>query len=220
MEIDQNEVLRYLGYRGNPADAETLARIADCAAELGAAVSPHSVVRIFLVIHGDGAVNVGGLEIRSRDLRGHLDGCREAALFAATLGPQADILLRRASKTDMSRAVLLQACAAAMTESYCDLRCDELAEEVRPRGLYLRPRYSPGYGDFDIRHQPDLLRMLDCEKKIGLTATDGSMLAPSKSVTAVIGLTEDPKSCHIAKCMDCKSVNCPFRTCSHKGETP
>lgn len=211
MEIDKNEVLRYLGYRGKPADSETLQRIADCARELETAVSPRSLLRIRPAELGDGTVTIDGLQIKSRNLRRHIDGCREAALFAATLGPQADILLRRYSKTDMSRAVILQACAAALVESYCDERCAELAENVKPRGLYLRPRYSPGYGDFPIEYQADLLRLLDCQKKIGLTATDSFMLAPSKSVTAVIGLTTEKKSCHISKCMECKSLNCPFR---------
>lgn len=156
-------------------------------------------------------VTVGGIQIESRDLRRHLDGCREAVIFAATLGAQADLLLLRSSKIDMSRTVILQACAAAIVESYCDESGLEIAKEAANRGLFLRPRYSPGYGDFSIRHQSDLLGMLDCQKKIGLAMTDSFMLAPSKSVTAVIGLTDQKQSCHIAKCMDCKSTNCPFR---------
>lgn len=211
MKLDQNEVLRYLGYRGKPAEEEMLARINGCAAELESVSSPRCLMCTFPVTPEQGAVTINGIKINSRDLSGHLKGCREAVLFAATLGAQVDVLMRRASITDMSKAVILQACAAAMVEAYCDERCDKLAQEVAGRGLYLRPRYSPGYGDFDIRHQTDLLRMLDCEKKIGLTVTDSFMLAPSKSVTAVIGLTEEQKSCHIGKCMECKATNCPFR---------
>ncbi len=210
MEVDIKEVLRYLGYRGKPADSETISRIEECIMELRIC-SPRSLIHIFPISLGEDTVTVNGVQIKSRNLRGHLDGCAQAALFAATLGAPADILLRRASKLDMSRAVILQASAAAMIESYCDDCCDKLADEVKPRELYLRPRYSPGYGDFDISHQADLLRMLDCQKKIGLTATESFMLAPSKSVTAVIGLTKEAKICHIAKCMDCNSANCPFR---------
>ena len=211
MEIDKNEVLRYLGYRGKPADTAVQNQIAGCIAELEACTSAHSLSLTFPVLFEPDAVTVGGVKINSRDLRQHIDGCTEAVIFAATLGPQADLLLRRYSKIDMSRTVILQACAATMIESYCDDCGNTLAKEAEPRGLYLRPRYSPGYGDFSITHQADLLRMLDSQKKIGLTITDSFMLAPSKSVTAVIGLTANTKSCHIAKCMDCKSINCPFR---------
>lgn len=212
MEIDKSEVLRYLGYHGKPADVKILNEIDGCIAELEANTSPRSLSRIFPAVLEPDAVTIGGVKIKSRDLRQHIDGCKEAVVFAATLGTQADVLLRRYSKIDrMSRTVILQACAAAMIESYCDDCGELLAKDAEKRGLYLRPRYSPGYGDFSITHQTDILAMLDCQKKIGLTVTDSFMLAPSKSVTAVIGLTQDKTSCHIAKCMDCKATNCPFR---------
>lgn len=211
MKTDKSEVLRYLGYRGKPADARVLDEIDSCTRELEAIASPRSLSRIFPTVLEPDAVTVGSVIIKSRNLRQHIDGCAQAVVFAATLGAQTDVLLRRYSKIDMSRAVILQACAAAMVESYCDDCGDILAEEAKKDKLYLRPRYSPGYGDFSITHQTDLLAMLDCQKKIGLTVTDSLMLAPSKSVTAIIGLTTDKTSCHVAKCMDCKAINCPFR---------
>jgi len=208
---DVKEVLRYLGYRGNPGDKQILEAIDSCMAELGRAVTPRSVSQLLTVTFKDNIVVLGSMQIESNELLGHLDGCKEAILFAATLGTQADFLLERTSKMDMSRAVVLQACAAAMMESYCD-ECElEFSAEAAQRGLYLRPRYSPGYGDFSISHQHELLRILASQKKIGLTATDGCMLVPTKSVTAVIGLTSEKTSCHIAKCMGCQSLNCPFR---------
>lgn len=208
---DIKEVLRYLGYRGNPGDEQVLKTIDSCIAELSRASSPRSLSQPFAVSFQDSAVLLGNLKIESKDLLGHLDGCKEAVLFAATLGTQADFLLERTSKMDMSRAVVLQACAAAMMESYCDDCERSLAKEAAQRELFLRPRYSPGYGDFSIQHQHDLLRILGSQKKIGLTVTDGCMLVPTKSVTAVIGLTSEKTSCHIAKCMECQSLNCPFR---------
>ncbi len=208
---DINEVLRYLGYRGSPGDKQVLKSIDSCIEELSRAVSPRGLSRIFDVNFKDGAVWLGTLKIESADLARHLSGCKEAVLFAATLGTQADFLLERTSKTDMSRAVVMQACAAVLIESYCDNCEQDFSAEAAQRGLFLRPRYSPGYGDFPIRYQRNILGILDCQKKIGLTMTDGFMLAPSKSVTAVIGLTSQKTSCHIAKCMECQSLNCPFR---------
>ena len=78
-------------------------------------------------------------------------------------------------------------------------------------GYYIRPRFSPGYGDFDIAHQDMILRMLDTAKKIGLTLTGGNMLTPSKSVTAVIGLSETETSCHIKGCEACQKKDCAYR---------
>lgn len=207
---DRNEILRYLGFRGKPADERTLQTMESCLAELEQAVTPRSIHRGFPVTFSGGAVTVGSLRIESADLAKHISGCGEAVLFAATLGARADFLLERAAKTDMSRAVVMQACAAALTESVCDEFQREIAREAAKRGLYLRPRYSPGYGDFSIRYQRDLLNILEC-RKIGLSMTEDCMLVPTKSVTAVIGLMKEKASCQIAKCMECRSLDCPFR---------
>ncbi|MBW7572993.1 vitamin B12 dependent-methionine synthase activation domain-containing protein [Caproiciproducens faecalis] len=208
---ETQEVLRYLGYRGKPADERTLRTIESCMNELRAAVTPRSLSLLLPVEFDGDTVLLGTLRVESGDLRRHLSGCGEANLFAATLGTKADFLLERASKIDMSRAVILQACAAALTESVCDEAEQKLSAEAAKRGLFLRPRYSPGYGDFSILHQRDLLGILQAQKKIGLAMTQDSMLVPTKSVTAVIGLTAEQTTCHIAKCMGCESLNCPFR---------
>ena len=51
---------------------------------------------------------------------------------------------------------------------------------MEKEGLYLRPRFSPGYGDFDIHYQEPIMRMLDCAKNIGLTITDSYMMTPDQ----------------------------------------
>jgi hypothetical protein len=150
------------------------------------------------------------LQVQSADLEKHLAGCGSVFLFAATLGTQADTLLRRWSASDMSLAVVGQACAAALLEHYCD-ECMAKLSATLPKGQYLRPRYSPGYGDFSLDFQRPLLDLLDAGRRIGLSLTKGGMLVPAKSVTAVIGITEDKSTCHIHKCADCSKNDCPFR---------
>ena len=59
-----------------------------------------------------------------------------------------DYLIQRYSRLQMSRAVILQAAAAAMIEEYCDRVCRELKAAYEAKGLYLRPRFSPGYWGF------------------------------------------------------------------------
>ncbi len=211
MRTEENEVLRYLGYRGSSASADVRNKVMLCLDQLAETCPGRSVFRRFPVVLGDGCVTLGELKIESRELRVHLDGCREAYLFAATLGARADLLLERYSRTDMSLAAVFQAAAAARVESYCDWIQERLAEEAAGEGLHLRPRYSPGYGDFSILHQKDILRLLDCPKRIGLSMTESFLLVPTKSVTAVIGITADGTTCHIGKCMECGAEHCPFR---------
>ena len=211
MKLDEKEILRYLGCGRKPPDAVLHELVLSCAEELEQAATPRSISRLFPVTFGENGVRLGNIAVEGRNLRQHIRGCKEAVLFAATLGVQADILLARYSRIDMSRAAVLQAASAAMIESYCDETEKEISAQAARRGLFLRPRYSPGYGDFSIQLQKDILNTLDCPKRIGLSMTESFMLVPTKSVTAVIGLTSDPTGCHIAKCMGCSDGNCPFR---------
>lgn len=210
MTISRKEIERYLGCRGG-ADERTRRLIEACLLELEQAVTPHSISQITdLSIDGD-RLSMGGFTVTSRYLARHLRNCRQAVLMAATLGPGADRLLKQKACVDMSAAVVMQACAAAMIEAVCDDVQAQVASAAQERGLYVRPRFSPGYGDWPLSDQKALLDRLEAAKRIGLTVTDSLMLAPTKSVTAVIGLTDQPGGCHVHKCQTCNKTDCAFR---------
>ena len=79
-------------------------------------------------------------------------------------------------------------------------------------GYYLRARISPGDGDFGLEQQRPLLNRLDAGRRIGVTLTDALMLLPTKTVTAVIGLTREAEAaCTDSSCSDCDKADCPFR---------
>ena len=128
-----------------------------------------------------------GLSVESRDLSKNLAGCDSVILFAATLGAGADMLIRRKEIAKISDAVILQAAGAALVEQVCDSLNDKLAEAAAAEGFRLHPRYSPGYGDFSLDYQQDVIALLGAGKELGITLTEGSLMAPGKSVTALIG---------------------------------
>ena len=210
--FDRQEALRYLGYCGAQPDAAVSARLDACAARLQAAARPRSVFRRFALTHPSAdMLRIADVTVCSRDLSRNLRGCMGVYLMAATLGIEADRLLARASAVRMSDAVLYQAAAAAMIETVCDGVNDMIRCEAAGEGLYCRPRFSPGYGDFSIEHQRDFARLLDTARQIGLTVTESCLLAPTKSVTAVIGLTDTPQPCHRSGCETCEKTDCAFR---------
>lgn len=212
MDARTKEAIRYLGYGRHAVDEHTLALVESCFEELSQVSSERIVYRIFdLEFPENERIILGNLDIHSKNLYKNLTGCEKAVLLGATLGPKVDLLLRKYSIGDMARVVTLQACAAAMLEEYLDQWQTELEMNVQKDGYYIRPRFSPGYGDFDIAHQDMILRMLDTAKKIGLTLTNGNMLTPSKSVTAVIGLSRTKTSCHIKGCEECQKKDCAYR---------
>jgi hypothetical protein len=201
MKADLREIARYLGYGSALPDSAVMERIHLCLSQLQEVSSPRYVSR---------KMEKSALEFHSAELERHLAGCGEVFLFAATLGAQADTLLRRYAATDMSLAVVGQACAASLLENYCD-ECMEKLSDSLPGGQYLRPRYSPGYGDFSLSFQRSMLDLLDAGRRIGLSLTGGNMLLPVKSVTAVIGITADRGACNVHKCATCPKIDCPFR---------
>ncbi|MBQ1290184.1 MAG: Vitamin B12 dependent methionine synthase activation subunit, partial [Lachnospiraceae bacterium] len=178
--------------------AEEAAVSAEEAAAEGDAPAPQSLLRF------------GGMEVRSKGLARNLAGCREVCLLAATIGPGVDLLIRRAQVSAMSRAVIFQAAGAAMIEAYVDGLNEQIRQEARARGLFLRPRFSPGYGDFSLEHQTDFARVLEMQKTCGITLGSSLLMTPSKSVTAVIGLSGHGTDCREPGCEECTHP-CEYR---------
>ena len=91
-------------------------------------------------------------------------------------------------------ALLYGAAASALVESAADLEESRIVAEAAARGLRTNFRFSPGFGDLPLAVQPAFLAALDAPRRIGLTATAGNLLVPTKSVTAVVGLFEGEPS--------------------------
>lgn len=212
MEISRREILRYLGYKGQDADEMVAERVEACVRELEAAASPKSIYRVYpLTLLPDDEIDFTVFKAKSKSLGKNLQDCDEVVLFAATLGTEVDVLLHRYTRLEMSRAVIMQAAAAAMIEAYCDEVNTSLKEEFEARGLYLRPRFSPGYGDFPLECQRELTAALETAKRIGITLMDSLIMAPSKSVTAVIGVSKKRHRCEVKGCEVCTKTDCAYR---------
>ena len=207
--IPREEVLRYLGCPGTE-DPATLALVEGCSARLLAAARPKWTYRVFdLAVQTDGVRLDCGLLLPGRDLAAHLRGCSRAALLAATLSAPVDALLRRAQAEDLAAAVALDCCATAAVEAVCDLAEAEI--RVRFPGCSFPFRFSPGYGDFPLECQKQIAPALELGKRIGVTLTDSLLMAPSKSVTAVIGVSRLPRNCTVQGCEVCAKRDCAYR---------
>ena len=110
-------------------------------------------------------------------------------MFAATVGLELDRLIARHSRLSPARALALQAYGAERIESLCDAFLRNVQSECASEGITLRPRFSPGYGDLPLSFQRTLFETLDCARKIGLTLNESLLMSPTKSVTAIVGLT-------------------------------
>ncbi len=221
------EVLRYAGM-GRADEKEIDPRIIEFAdravEELIHVYEPRCTTKIFSVnaIRGvENGLRFGGvnvMDVTSKSLTVNLQGCEEVLFFAATLGAEVDWLIRKYSAKDISQGLIMDAAATALIESYCDGCNYRLEKELNKDYKTLRPRFSPGYGDFDVKHQWDFIRLLDLPRTIGVTPTDSGMLVPTKSVTALMGISRfkkplygDIQRCNIHGCEECLKKDCIYR---------
>lgn len=191
----RREAYRYMGYtRGNMPDETVMELAEECISELEQAAVIRGIYRTDpLSFETPSRFRLADFEVDSRYLGRNLEGCTQVAVIAATLGTQVDLLIARYSRLTIAKAVIMQACAAAMIESWLDAFCEQLKEEYGKEGLYPHPRFSPGFADFGTEYQKPLLDSLNAGKLLGITlASDSNLMLPMKSVTAVVGFSPEP----------------------------
>lgn len=206
--IDKGEIIRYMG-AGD--DSRTLSLIDECLSELGNKLSFKICYDQYPISFENGLINLGFAEVESNNLCTNLKDCQSIILFAATIGIEMDRLIAKYGRLSPVKALTFQAIGAERIESLCNEFNKEMTLEQRKLGLHTRARFSPGYGDLKLSSQKDIFRVLDCSRKIGLSLNDSLLMSPSKSVTAIIGVSNIEKNCNIKGCSSCEKRDCSFR---------
>lgn len=223
--VNRNEVLRYLGYRGQELTPEMEARLAQVTARGLELARPRACLRAFevkdRVVNDDGVPEVRladcALILPGKSIAEHLDGAVSVGIMAVTLGAEVDRELRRLSLTDALEQVLFDAVCTAIVERAADSAEALLVADAAQRGLYTNWRFSPGYGDLPLSCQPALLAVLDATRRLGLTLTPSLLMVPTKSVTAVLGYFHEPREGTRSDCGTCNLRE--FCTIRRKGMT-
>lgn len=202
MKLNINEALRYLGAK-TPAPERLYTEMSAVADKLTAALQPRYTWRVCSLRQ----INEGfllpevNIILPGADAAKMLAQCDRAVLLACTLGVEFEALLRAEQARDMAKAVILDACGSAWVEA----GCDQVEHELKNRlpGRFLTDRFSPGYGDLPLSLQPAICAALDATRRLGLHVTEHFLMNPSKSVTAVIGLSDRPQPACIRGCAYC-----------------
>ncbi len=216
-KINTSEAFRYLGYGSAVPDDNILAVADECEKKLLMAIDAKYIYKYFEIDkHSESEVTLVGtsLLLCGSSISEHLAGCHGVVLLAATLSGGVDRLIRQLSVRSMTSAVVADSMASAAVEQVCDAAENEIMKEFD--GKYMTWRFSPGYGDFPLEIQKKFLYVLSAPKRIGLNITDGGLMAPCKSVTAVIGVSDREPERKRRGCSVCSMrEHCAFRK---KGE--
>lgn len=212
INIDPKEILRYLGYGNNDADSAVTAVIEKCIAKIQPKLYCKACYdRFDLSTNADGSLNLGFIDSDSKNLSKNLKDCKEIIVFTATIGIETDRIIGKYSAVSPLNAVVAQATGTAAIEAWCDILCRRFEKAEQSNGNYLRPRFSPGYGDFPLTVQKRIFEVLDCSRKIGVTLTDSFLMMPSKSVSAIIGISKNNLNCTVHGCEMCNKTQCEYK---------
>lgn len=209
IDIPIKNVYRYMGLgiaKPNSALRELVQKSISDFKSAAVYKSCYSVVKISVT---DDSVDFGAFSAESKSLAKNLSGCDRAVLFAATAGANTELQRKRAAVTSASHALVLDAVGTAAVESFCDKLCDKWSDEFK--GHYLRPRFSPGYGDLSLELQKPLLSFLDSSRKAGIVLTESLLMIPQKSVSAIVGIGREGCIKKAHDCTLCDKSDCEFR---------
>lgn len=177
--VVEKEMWYYAGFPRGVEPPEPVKKLmSECVDEMRPVIRPQLVYEVFPREELDFIINP------SKDLQVNLKGCSQVLIFASTIGPLVDALIRRTQGIDAAKAGIMQAVGAMFIESFVDTFNEKINTENNGN---TKPRFSPGYGDVPLTVQKDFFRLLPCSK-IGLTLMDNLIMAPEKSVTAFIGI--------------------------------
>jgi len=169
-------------------DGALAARVTELRGKALTIIRPAHTWHRFPIVEGNIVSGSVRLAI-SGTLARHLADCHAAYLACGTLGAGFDAFQRRVSAISGADALIVQAIGAALIEKLMDEVEAEIHRELQPNET-LVSRYSPGYGNFPLAAQRELLLLLDASRMVGVSLTDTLLMVPSKSVSAIIGIKE------------------------------
>ncbi|RDY23016.1 Vitamin B12 dependent methionine synthase, activation domain protein [Romboutsia maritimum] len=230
IDINQDEVLRYLEYKGQEISKELIEIINECRDFTKQRINPRYILRVYSLKHKSEnskrseIIKLEGtnINLESRDLYDLLKNCNKCIVMAATLGIEIEREIRKYSYQNLTKGIIIDACATTAIEEICDLIQSEIKIKLLKDGKYITQRYSPGYGDLSIFKNIDIINLLDSSKEIGLTITQNGIMIPRKSVIAIIGISDSVTIHNTKSCKNCKNnTTCKYRKevegCGYKG---
>ena len=213
MSLNKLEILRYLGHNKQTIDNPMEKLLDECIEEITEIAQKRFVYHTYHIEKSNHILTFKDttLSMDSKDIANHLSQSDQCSLMAASLGLEVDRRIAYYGKFDMTKSLILDACASTAIEALCDEVEEKVRLEALEQGYNITSRFSPGYGDLPITLQKDFTNVLKAYAKIGLTVNESSIMLPRKSVTALIGWQKEKCTRTVHKCNLCLKKNCLYR---------
>ncbi len=196
VEIPKGEALKRMGYPTASFELQEPVRsmFLEALGRARALMRPQAAYRALPVESNDGMrvrFPDEGFFIESRQVAGLLKASAVAVCFAATVGTGLDDAISDSMRNgEMLMATMLDAIGSETADAAADeLHWKILKRRAAAAGRLVTARFSPGYGDWPLTVQKDLIRVCG-GALIGIRVTPSSLMIPRKSVSAVLGLKQ------------------------------
>jgi hypothetical protein len=174
-----------------------------------------------------GTIRIDGVAFISKRLHSAFQqaGAHSAILVAVGAGPEAEEEARRLWKEEKpDEYFFLEMYASAVVEQLTTIAGARLCDWAEQRGMAVLPHSSPGYPDWDVAEQPQLLELIRRTRTeqfpSRVEAFDTGMLRPKKTQLAVFGVTRHKERLQrltsLVPCESCSFGPCQYRRAPYK----
>ena len=133
-----------------------------------------------VIIHGSDSL------FKGKNIAKLLRNCPFVTLMACTIGPALEERVESLKVENPSDAYYLEVVGGWMADYMAEQVDKRLEPEILKNGYARTMRYSPGYGDWDLTCQGEMVRVVQAHR-IGISLMESFIMLPRKSVTAAIG---------------------------------
>lgn len=195
--IPVGQVLKRLGYPSEstvlPDGIRTL--LNEAMQHASQVMKPMATYRILSILSNDlKTVTFHGtpFDIESVKVARLLKNSNAAVCFAVTIGIALDKEVSdQMARGEITLGYFLDAIGSETAEAAADeLHWNILQRRAREAGGSVTPRFSPGYGDWPLTVQKELIEACG-GPLIGISVTPSFLMIPRKSVSAVFGIQAD-----------------------------
>lgn len=178
------------------------------------------------VIRGS-SIHLDGVAFTSRRLQSTLEQAEahSAILVAVGAGPEAEEEAhRRWVDEKPDEYFFLEMFASAVVENLTMVTGARLCDWAEQRGMAVLPHYSPGYPEWDVSEQAQLLELIKSTRSerfpSHVEVLDSGMLRPKKTLLAVFGLTRHTERLRrltsLVPCETCSFGSCQYRRAPYR----
>jgi len=180
-QIPKDKVLRRLGYTSKTKLDKRTDDIINNEIEHASKLIKPSFVYGDLTVKSvtDDEIVFDRLSIKSKILSNKFNNVKKATIFIVSIGEE---LEKKTGKTLTD--ALRDAIGSEAVEEFAEHLNEQITHRAAAEGYKTLSRFSVGYGDWEIKHQKDIFRVL---KPTFVSLGAGNIMHPQKSISAIVG---------------------------------